>query len=221
MGKHICILQTSFAKRDDTIEYLNARLPNLRISFITDSSMLLDVRESGAPTPNVRERLMLYALAAEKMGADLILNTCSTVGDVADSIAELISTPVVRIDAPMAKKAASLGCKIALISTLPTTVAPSRNIIEREGKILGKNIEVTAFVEQAAWDALQSGNTDLHNKILIDSIRKLDSSGFDAIVMAQVSMRVLLPELTDLKTPVLCSFYSGLDNVIDILTQNG
>lgn len=220
MGKHICILQTSFAKRDDTIEYLTSKVPDIRISFITDSSMLLDVRKNGTPSKEVRERLTLYAFAAEKMGADLILNTCSTVGDIADTIAELISVPMIRIDEPMAKKAAALGDNIALISTLQTTVAPSRNIIEREGKKLGRQIAVTSFVDQAAWEALQEGNPKKHNEILIENIRKLDGEGYDAIVMAQVSMRALLPELSEIKTPVLCSFYSGLDNVIDILSKN-
>ncbi len=221
MGKHICILQTSFAKRDDTIEYLHSKMPDLRISFITDSAMLADVRKNGYPTPQIRERLMLYALAAEKMGVDLILNTCSTVGDVAEDIARLIATPLVRIDAPMAREAAAIGGNIALVSTVPTTVLPSCGIIEREGALLEKPVSVTAFVEQAAWDALQAGDTALHNRLLIDRIKGLDDGSFNAVVMAQVSMRALLPELKDVKIPVLCSFYSGLDNVIDILTKNG
>ncbi len=216
MGKHICILQTSFAKRDDTIEYLKSRMPDLRISFITDSVMLEDVRNAGAPTASVRERLMLYALAAEKMGADLILNTCSTVGDVADDIARIISAPLVRIDAPMARQAASLGDNIALISTVETTVAPSRNIIVREGRALGREINISAFVEQAAWEALSSGDTALHNRLLIERISDLDGK-YDAVVMAQVSMRALLPELSGMKTPVLCSFYSGLDAALQML----
>lgn len=221
MGKHICILQTSFAKRDDTIEYLHSKMPDLRIDFITDSSLLTDVRANGSPSKEVCERMMMYALAAEKMGVDLILNTCSTVGDVADNISQLIKTPVVRIDEPMAKQAAKLGCKIALVSTLPTTIAPSRNIIIREGKKLKRDITVDDFVNLAAWEALQAGNTPEHNRILIENIRNLDKSRkYDAVVMAQVSMRALLPDLADIQTPVLCSFYSGLDNIIDILTKN-
>lgn len=35
----------------------------------------------------------------------------------------------------------------------------------------------------------------------MESIRELDKMGYDAIVMAQVSMRALLPDLEDVKTP--------------------
>jgi len=37
--------------------------------------------------------------------------------------------------------------------------------------------------------------------------------------MAQISMRALLPDLKDVKTPLLCSFYSGLDYVLQLLKE--
>ena len=43
--------------------------------------------------------------------------------------------------------------------------------------------------------------------------------GYDAIVMAQVSMRALLPDLKDVKTPLLCSFFSGYGAVADKLNE--
>ena len=54
---------------------------------------------------------------------------------------------------------------------------------------------------------------------LLAKIRELDQMGYDAIVMAQVSMRALLPALTDVKTPLLCSFYSGYGAVADELNK--
>ena len=47
----------------------------------------------------------------------------------------------------------------------------------------------------------------------------LDKMGYDAIVMAQVSMRALLPDLKDVKTPLLCSFFSGYGAVADKLNE--
>ncbi|MCX7779451.1 MAG: aspartate/glutamate racemase family protein [Negativicutes bacterium] len=213
--KHIVVLQTSFAKREDTIAYLEKHLPGIRIDFITDSSLLSDVRQAGEPTQPVIQRMVLYAMAAEAMGADLILNSCSTVGEVADFYASVVSVPVVKIDDPMAKQAAEIGGKIALIATLPTALGPSRRAIERYGRKMGREIKFTELIDQSAWEALSAGDSKRHNEILIASIRKLDAQGYDAIVMAQVSMRALLPDLTGVKTPVLCSFYTGLDAVIE------
>jgi len=213
--KQITILQTSFAKRDDTVAYLQEKLPGVRVTYITDDTVLTDVREAGAPTPAVIERTILYTMAAAKAGADLILFSCSTMGDVAEICQKFSSVPVVRIDEPMAREAVGLGNRVALISTLMTTQAPSRRLIERLGKEAGRDMAIESCVRQEAWEALASGDNKKHNEILMASIRELDAKGFDAIVMAQVSMRALLPDLKDVKTPLLCSFYSGLDMVAE------
>lgn len=216
---HVCILQTSFAKREDTVAFLKEKVRNVRVEFITDSTILADVRKNGGPTQAVIDRMTLYAKAAEISGADLIVNSCSTVGEVADIYAQQVNIPVMKVDLPMAKEAVLLGTKIALIATVETTLGPSRRLIEKEGAKVGKTMECTQYLQTDAWNALQSGDTAEHNRILLSNIRKLDEMGYDAIVMAQVSMRALLPELSDLKTPILCSFYSGYGAIADKLNE--
>lgn len=216
---HVCILQTSFAKREDTVEYLKERVPGVRVEFITDSTLLPDVRANCGPSQSVIDRMTLYAKAAQLSGADLIVNSCSTVGEVADIYAKTVQIPVMKVDLPMAREAVSLGTKIALIATLETTLGPSQRLIEQVGREQGKTMECTQFLQNPAWDALQAGRPDEHNRILMQSIRELDTMGFDAIVMAQVSMRALLPDLKDVKTPLLCSFFSGYSAVADKLNE--
>ena len=201
---HVCILQTSFAKRDDTIAFLKERVPGVRVEFITDSTLLTDVRAAGGPTQAVIDRMTLYAKAAEISGADLIVNSCSTVGEVADIYAKEVHVPVMKID---------------LIATLETTLGPSQRLIEKIGAEQGKKMECTQYLQNPAWDALQAGHPEEHNRILMESIRELDKMGYDAIVMAQVSMRALLPDLKDVKTPLLCSFFSGYGAIADKLNE--
>lgn len=216
---HVCILQTSFAKREDTVAFLQEKVPGVRVEFITDSTLLSDVRANGGPTPAVIDRMILYAKAAERSGADLIVNSCSTVGEVADIYEQEVSIPVMKVDLPMAREAVSLGTRIALIATVETTLGPSQRLIEKEGTKAGKVMECTQYLQNPAWDALQAGHPEEHNRILMASIRELDQMGYDAIVMAQVSMRALLPELKDVRTPLLCSFFSGYSAVADKLNE--
>ena len=105
---HVCILQTSFAKREDTIAFLKAKVPNVKVEFITDSTLLNDVRAAKGPTQAVIDRMTLYAKAAEISGADLIVNSCSTVGEVADIYAKEVGIPVMKVDLPMAQEAVRL-----------------------------------------------------------------------------------------------------------------
>ena len=124
-----------------------------------------------------------------------------------------------KIDLPMAQEAVRLGTKIALIATLETTLGPSQRLIEKVGAEQGKKMECTQYLQNPAWDALQAGHPEEHNRILMESIRELDKMGYDAIVMAQVSMRALLPDLKDVKTPLLCSFFSGYGAIADKLNE--
>ena len=216
---HVCILQTSFAKREDTIAFLKAKVPNVKVEFITDSTLLSDVRAAKGPTQAVIDRMTLYAKAAEISGADLIVNSCSTVGEVADIYAKEVGIPVMKVDLPMAQEAVRLGTKIALIATVETTLGPSQRLSEKIGAEQGKKMECTQYLQNAAWAALQDGHPEEHNRILMANIRELDKMGYDAIVMAQVSMRALLPDLEDIKTPLLCSFFSGYSAVADKLNE--
>lgn len=216
---HVCILQTSFAKREDTIAFLKAKVPDVKVEFITDSTLLNDIRANHGPDQAVIDRMTLYARAAEISGADLIVNSCSTVGEVADIYAKEVNIPVMKVDLPMAKEAVGLGTKIALVATVETTLGPSRRLIEKLGAEQGKKMECTEYLQNAAWDALQAGRPEEHNRILMANIRELDKMGYDAIVMAQVSMRALLPDLEDVKTPLLCSFFSGYGAVADKLNE--
>ena len=56
---HVCILQTSFAKRDDTVAFLKEQVPGLREEVHTDSTLLAEVRASGGPTRAVIDRVTL------------------------------------------------------------------------------------------------------------------------------------------------------------------
>lgn len=216
---HVCILQTSFARRDDTIEFLKKEVPDVRVEFITDSTILNDVMAAGRPTQAVIERMILYAKAAEISGADLIVNSCSSVGEVADIYSKVVNIPVMKIDEPMAREAVGFGTRIGIIATVETSIGPCQRLIESIGAGQGKTMKCTQYLKKEAWDALQKGHPEEQNRILLETIREMDECDYDAIVMAQVSMRSLLPDLTDMKTPVLCSFFSGYSSVADKLKE--
>ena len=57
---HVCILQTSFAKREDTVAFLKEKVPGVRVEFITDSTLLTDVRANGGPSPVSYTHLDVY-----------------------------------------------------------------------------------------------------------------------------------------------------------------
>ena len=117
------------------------------------------------------------AKAAEISGADLIVNSCSTVGEVADEYRKEVSIPVMKIEDPMCQEAAKLGTKFAIFGTVETSMGPVARIIERLVAERGEKAECKLFVQNAAWDALVAGHPEEHNRILLENIRKLDEEG--------------------------------------------
>ena len=67
-----------------------------------------------------------------------------------------------------------------------------------------------------AFKVLRAGDPDKHNEILLDEIDGL-SQRTDAIVMAQVSMSVLEPHLTNTRVPVYNSGRTGFEHARSLL----
>lgn len=61
----------------------------------------------------------------------MILNQCSSVGEVVDVAGQTIGIPYVRVDMPMAQKAVELGERITVVATVRSTLGPSVRLVKR------------------------------------------------------------------------------------------
>lgn len=218
--KKVVIIHTS----DVTLEYLNNLFhklaPEVIVKNIIDDSLLAEVIENKEVTKGVIKRICTYAVLAEKIiGADLIFNQCSSVGEAADIAAELVDIPLVKIDEKMAEVACKTGKRIGVIATLPTTLGPTVRLLKKTAEKLNKKIEIAEKLCEGAFDILRKGDTKGHNKMVIEAIKEL-SKEVDVIVCAQGSMVALLDELGETPVPVLTSPRLGVERVIEILENN-
>jgi thiamine monophosphate synthase len=112
-----------------TVQPLNALapdlLPGVRVVNLVDDSLLKDTMAAGMVTPAVTRRLTQYMMIAQDMGADLILNACSSVREAADVGAKLVSVPVTKIDTAMARHAVGSASRIGVAATVQTTLDPT------------------------------------------------------------------------------------------------
>ena len=58
--------------------------------------------------------------------------TCSSIGRAVETAAELVATPVLRVDRPMAEQAVARASRIGVVATLPTTLE-QRTLLEEYG----------------------------------------------------------------------------------------
>jgi hypothetical protein len=212
----VTIVHTSFVSVDDLTRIFGELAPEVELRHIVDSSLLPEVLANGGVTPGVRSRMVEYYKAAEAAGADVVFNQCSSVGEVADLGRELLSVPLVKIDAPMAERAVLAGPRIGVVATLETTLGPTCRLIERSARELGREVRIERALVAGAFDALRAGHRARHNALVLDAIRKLYSH-CDVIACAQGSMLAIVPELGRTPIPVLTSPYSGVELVLDAL----
>jgi Asp/Glu/hydantoin racemase len=194
-------------------------LPEVRLVNIIDDSLIGDVVRAGHIPPGVARRLVQYYHNAEELGADVILNTCSSVGEVADNASSLIGVPIVKIDQSMAAKAAAEFGRIAVLATLPSTLEPTLRLISKEAERLGKEVVLVKGLAEGAFDALVGGNPEEHDRILLETAKQVCEEA-DVLVLAQGSMarmEKMLSEITG--KPVLSSPRLGVEQVKAVLEQ--
>ena len=219
MSKKVAVIHTSTVSLDDLRGLFARIMPQVEMVNIIDESLLREVMANGKVTPSIVKRICNYAIHAEDIGADLILNQCSSVGLAVNVARSLVNIPYIKIDEQMAEDAVNTGKDISLIATVASTVDPSAGLIEEAAQKLGKKVNINRCLVEGALDILmKEKDVKKHNKLVIDAIKKVVPES-DVIVLAQGSMIGLLPELKDLGVPVLSSPESGVKRTARILEE--
>lgn len=217
MKKKVAVIHTFLYSVEDLKKLFREKLPEVEMINIIDDSLLQEALANKGLTPGIVKRISKYAVNAEELGADLILNQCSSVGEAADVAQKQISIPYIKIDQPMAAEAVKLGTNIAVIATAISTIEPSSRLVEYNAKLMNKEVKVNRCFAEGAYEALLIDNDrEKHNSIVINTIKEAAKTN-DVIVLAQGSMYHLLPLLTDIEVPVLTSLETGVEQIREAL----
>ena len=170
-------------------------LPGSETFDIVDETLLREATAEGRVSLDVARRLFAHLAAAERHGADAIVVTCSSIGDVVDAARPFANVPLVRIDQAMAEQAVERGARIGVLATLRSTLEPTANLIRRSAAAAGRPVQVRDAVCEGAFEALRGGDTDRHDEFVRDGLRGL-LGWADVIVLAQASMARVVETLT-------------------------
>ena len=185
---------------------LNGR--EIEILSFKDPSIIQEANEAGRVTHGCARRLLdLYEQAAAA-GAKVLLNACSSVGDVAKAaqpLYEMMGIRIVRIDEGMAMDAVRRFRRIGVVATLRSTMVPTKRLVQ----------ECTARqgIEAYVVEALAEGTFGLDREQFIERLieaGRMVAGRVDALLFAQGSMAYaerVVSEATAL--PVLSSIGYG------------
>lgn len=164
------------------------------LNNFVDDSILPQLAQNGGNLADVEERLLHYARFAEQAGADVILEACSSVGELVHKMRAAVSIPVVRIDEAMSEEAVRRGARLGVAATLATTLQPTARLLRAKAQASGRQIEVTPLLIEGAYQKLMSGDREGHDDLLVEKLQEL-AQVTDAVVLAQASMARVLPRL--------------------------
>lgn len=179
--------------------------PDVRVFNIMDDSLLAEALVHGGATPAVLKRLQFYVMAAESMGADVAMITCTTVGEASSLARGWASIPVFNIDEPMAQAAVQKGSRLGIIATVPTSPAATKRLLERLAAEAGRSVEIEIALNEEAFARLQKGDIEGHNQLVHREMDRL-AEKVDVLVLGQISLAQIKHET---RVPVLQVGHSG------------
>jgi len=200
--------------------YIERFIPEAAVMHLCDDTIQRDNIAAGPGIiPKVNYfKFSQYARNMEEAGVDMILLACSTFNFAAELARPMISLPIAQIDRPMMEAAVKTGKRIGLLATLSTTVPSSERLLKIAANEAGKDIDCRTVLCGEAFAEYSKGNIQKHNEILLAAIDKLSKEA-DCIVMAQLSMSALAPELKNTAVPVYNSGETGFARVREMLEE--
>ena len=183
--------------------FIEQYLPEVSVMHLCDDTIQRDNISAGVGVIPKRNyfKFAQYAHNLEEAGADMILLACSTFNYAAELARPMIDIPIMQIDRPMMELAVRQGTRVGMLATLATTVPSSERLLRIVAAEQNKPVEITTVLREEAFRAIQKGDAATHNAMLLEEIDKL-SGKVDVIVMAQLSMSALAPQLNNTRVPV-------------------
>ncbi len=155
------------------------------------------------------ERLKKILVLAEASEADCIMVTCSSLSLDVRALREagVCKIPIYTIDESMLSSALTqseeIGVgRVTILATAESTLEPTKSHLKQLGDVTRSFPTLDMQVVSKAYEALKSGNMDLHDNLVYDHIMQLHNPG--VVVLAQASMahiRVMVGETK--KFPIL------------------
>ncbi len=179
--------------------------PDVRVFNIMDDSLLAESLVHEGANPAVIKRLQHYVMAAEAMGADVVMITCTTVGEASRLARGWASIPVFNIDEPMAREAVRQGKRLGIIGTVPTSPAATKRLLERCAAEEGRSVQIEIALNQEAFERLQKGDIAGHDELVHREMDRL-AEKVDVLVLGQISLAQIRHET---RVPVLQVGHSG------------
>jgi len=153
---------------------------------LIDDSLAVDLAAQGSLTQAMIDRFVALGRYAEGAGADGILFTCSAFGPAISAVQKALRIPVLRPNEAAFEEALGAGRRIGLMVTFAQALPPLKAELAEMAVARGASIEIVEAVASGALEALQAGQFDRNDKIVMETGKPLPA--IDVLVLCQFSL---------------------------------
>lgn len=164
-------------------------MPDAELTHIVDEGIL----KFDAESKQLKRRFCNLVVAAEEIGADVIVITCAHGIPSLPIVQRLVDSPVVQITLPMIEAAVHTGETIGIVSTEETIIKPIVRLLEKAGEQAKKSITVKVGLCEEAFQARLSGDTAKYDELVMKTIEGL-SKTVDVVMVVQISSERVVPK---------------------------
>ena len=191
---------------------------DVEVAHILDEVLVKTVLAQGGLSPFIYRRVADHVRAAEEAGAVVVQITCSSISSCAEVVCHFVGIPVLRIDEPMVNRALTLGTRIGVLATAPTSLAPVADLLRARAAAMGKKVEVSTALCADAYKALFSGQPEVHDRMVREALVELLARN-EIVLLTQASTARAAETIPDsrLTARILTSPRLAVERVREVL----
>ncbi|GLT13747.1 aspartate/glutamate racemase family protein [Vibrio algivorus] len=149
--------------------------PEAQLVHLWDQSLSIERAKSKQITPALYRRIADLTEMAMQTGTDAIMFTCSAFGEAIEQVASQTSTPVLKPNEAMFKKALSMKTPITMIGSFAPAMEGMESEFYLEAQSQGVTTELTCVCVPESRIALSRGDIDTHNQLVVQAIKALST----------------------------------------------
>lgn len=194
---------------------ISRQYPKAEVVSLLHENLLFKVNKTGEITKKDLSHFLNLLLILQEAEVDGILIGCSVYCPYVSLYEPFIDVPLVAVDQPMLLEAVEKGNKIGVIATTEKAAPTAKKQLLELAESENKELEIELSIIPKAIQALNQGDVKMHNEIILESAKKLQSEGIDTVVLAQVTMAAAEQDLLDAGIHVLVSPNRGVKALLD------
>jgi hypothetical protein len=166
--------------------------PSVPLRHVVRDDLFANVLATGEVTPDVAAAVRAQVTTLVDEGARVVVCTCSTLGNWAETTPVANRAAVLRVDRPLAEQVVAGGQRILVAAATPSAMRAAVDLLRGEALRQKRPLELEELACDAAWPLFLTADHESYAAQIAELVENRALPG-DQVMLAQASMAPSLP----------------------------